>query len=245
MLVEVVLTAQDLQHHPVEGKNVVVIDALRATSTIITALANGCTGVIPVREPEEANELAAKKHGGYLLGGERNSIKIPGFDLGNSPLEYRPEVVSGKQLILCTTNGTQAIALSSKARQLIIAAFLNVAAVAAWLGREARDVVLACAGTKGKFSLEDFLAAGAIVQHLQGKLAAVDLTDPALAARAAFLQSAAQLPGILRQGKHAQGLAALGLEEDVLFCAEIDKYPLVPIYREGSIRVEEQSAASF
>lgn len=230
MHVDVTFTAQEIEAATVAGRNVVVIDALRATSTIITALVNGCQEIIPVREPAEAMKYRDEK--GYLLGGERGGLKIPGFDLGNSPLEYTRNVVEGKKVVLCTTNGTLALANSAAARKLIIGAFLNAGAVAQFLAGQGGDVLLACAGTGGKFTLEDFLAAGVILHKLSKIRSNISMGDRAIAAEAVYLQHQDNVEEALYRGHHARDLADLGFSQDVEYCACVDKFELVPVCRE-------------
>lgn len=143
----------------------VVFDVLRATTTITTALANGCQRIIPVAQVEQARELAAK-HPTALLGGERGAVKLPGFALGNSPLEYTSQRVAGKNIILTTTNGTGAIVQAARqAPVVLIGCLLNARAVAKRLVHY-NQVLLLCAGTRGQFSLEDSLAAGWVIKEL-------------------------------------------------------------------------------
>lgn len=233
MLVDVALSAQEITNFEIQDKSVVVIDVLRSTSTMLTALVNGCTAVIPVKEPEEAWALAAEEKA--LLGGERKCLKIPGFDLGNSPLEYRPEVVAGKKLILCTTNGTLALVNSRGARVLAIGALLNGRAVAGFLAQQGNPVLLACAGTRGEFALEDFLAAGLIIQELQRIWPGLKLSDKALAAQALYSVHARDLYQALLLGRNGRHLTELGFGADVAYCARTNLYQGVPIYQEGRI----------
>lgn len=166
-----------------KGKVAVVFDVLRATSTIVTALANGCRAVIPAEEIAEAAEIArALKEGRYparptlprlfdraavLLGGERGGERVPAFPYGNSPLEYTRAVVENKVLVLTTTNGTRAIRRAAQGAQiLLLGSLLNARAVAVQLWQLRKDAVLVCAGTNGEFSLEDALAAGVVIAEM-------------------------------------------------------------------------------
>lgn len=233
MLVDVALSAYEIADLEVGEKSVVVLDVLRATSTMITALVNGCKAVVPVREPEEALALAAQSQA--LLGGERKCLKIPGFDLGNSPLEYGPEVVAGKKLILCTTNGTLALVNSQKARVLAVGALLNGRAVADFLARQGNPVLLACAGTRGEFALEDFLAAGLIIQELRRLVPGLELSDKAVAAHALYSAHGRDLYQALLMGRNGRHLTELGFEGDVAYCAQANRFEAVPIYHDGRI----------
>jgi 2-phosphosulfolactate phosphatase len=160
----------------------VVLDILRATTTITTALAHGCQGVMPVTEVEEAREIASHNDQ-VLLGGERSAVKLPGFNFGNSPLEYRTETIKGKTVVLTTTNGTGTIKLAAeKAKVLLIGCMLNAKAVAEKL-TGFNSVLIACAGTKGNFSLDDTLAAGYIIKELLALKGGTDYNGKRLAAK--------------------------------------------------------------
>lgn len=158
------------------GGSVVVIDVLRATSTIVAALAHGAVAVYPCATAGEARELAAGRGGDRLLCGEADSLKIAGFDLGNSPREFTPEAVAGREVVLVTSNGTRALrSLPGGAGEVVLASFLNAGAVGRHLARAAAGgVTIICAGTRGGFSLEDFLCAG----YRESRIVAI--CDPAI-----------------------------------------------------------------
>lgn len=150
------------------NKSAVMFDILRASSTVSTALANGCKEIIPVVEVEDAFKLAETfPENSFLLGGERGAVKVAGFHLGNSPLEYCTDMVKDKTVILTTTNGTKAIRRAAEgSSQVLIGSILNASAVARELMARGQDVALVCAGTRGQFSLEDTLAAGLVLRQL-------------------------------------------------------------------------------
>lgn len=233
MFVEVALTAQEIPTYPIQDKSVVVIDVLRATSAMITALVNGCRAVIPVRDLDRA--WAIKEKAEVLLGGERHCVKIPGFDFGNSPLEYKRERVQGRKIVFCTTNGTLALVNSQEARVLALGAFLNAKAIAPFLVEKQNPVLLACAGTRGEFTLEDFLAAGCIIHQLKNLGASLELSDKAVAAHGLYLTYKDNLHEALLLGRHGKRLSHLGFGEDVAYCAQTNLFPVVPIYRKGRI----------
>lgn len=170
MNIDVLFKPGDINEGALKGKAAVVFDVLRATSTIVTALANGCRTVIPVEEIAEAIEIARalkEPAENILLGGERGGERVPGFPHGNSPLEYTQEVVTGKVLVLTTTNGTRAIRRAARdASVLFTGSLLNARAVAHELWRLQVDAALVCAGTNGHFSLEDALAAGVVIKEI-------------------------------------------------------------------------------
>jgi 2-phosphosulfolactate phosphatase len=219
------------------GGIAVVIDVLRASTTMITALAHGAARVVPVADVDEARRLAAACGPAALLGGERGGVRIPGFDLGNSPLEYSAARVAGRTIVITTTNGTAALAAARGAREILIGAIVNRAAAAAAIRQLAGDgehVHLVCAGTDGGVSAEDVLAAGAILAAA-GVAAAGDTLDAsARGALASFRHVAAggDVPAALvaefRRSPGGVNLAALGMEADLPAAAAIDTLPLVP-----------------
>ncbi|AIY85684.1 MULTISPECIES: 2-phosphosulfolactate phosphatase family protein [unclassified Thermotoga] len=215
---------------PVECRTAVVIDVLRATSTIVTALSNGASGVIPVKTIEEALK---KRKEGVLICGERNAQKPKGFDLGNSPLEYRKEKISGKTIVLTTTNGTQVIE-KIRSEEIIAASFLNLSAVVEYL-KSKEDILLVCAGTNGRFSLEDFLLAGAIVKRLKRN----DLGDGAHAAERYFESVENTREEIKKHSSHAKRLISLGFENDVEFCTTEDRFKTIPALVNGVFILKE------
>lgn len=236
MHITVYPTAAAILTEELTGKAAVVIDVLRATSTIVTALGNGAAALVPVLSPEEGfAAVAADPEAGHVLGGERHSVRIAGFQLGNSPLEYTPDTVAEKVVIFTTTNGTRAIRRAEAAAPVYIVSFLNVSAVAEALRELGRDVAICCAGTHDHFSLEDTACAGALVDALAGPEAVADLDDLARVAREVFLQYRDRLAELLHLSRHGQNLLSLGLKEDLLYCSRLNSLPLVPIYHDGVV----------
>ena len=166
MKVDLAFTPYELEKKELEGKSVVVIDALRATSTMIVAFENGCSAFIPVATVEEARDLVAQNPE-FLLAGERRALSLEGFHLGNSPRDYRPNKVKGKVVVMTTTNGTRALVASQRGAQIFIGSFLNLNALNQRLLDTGRDVLIACAGEKDLFCLEDTVCGGAIVERLE------------------------------------------------------------------------------
>lgn len=220
----------------VRGKHAVVVDVLRATSTIATALANGAEGVIPVENPEEAvlvgNRLGRER---VLLCGERESVKIPGFDLDNSPASFTPAAVAGKTLVMTTTNGTRALRALSAAVSLQTAALLNRAAAARALANEAGDVTIVCAGDDGRFALDDALGAGALVDALIALAGNFELLDGARAAAMLYASAQPRLGDAIASADHATTLARAGFGADVVRCAQLDQFDIVPTLRDGML----------
>lgn len=218
------------------GGIAVVIDVLRASTTIATALAHGAAAVRPVAGIEEARGLAAVLGAGTLLGGERGGVRIPGFDLGNSPLEYTPDRVAGKTIVITTTNGTAALHACREAREILVGALVNRTAVADEVRRLAGDSVpvhLVCAGTDGEITAEDVLAAGAILDAAAaGSVEALD--ESAREAVAFFRRVAAAFDvqsGLVAEFRRSPGglnLVDLGMEADLPVAAAIDSLAVVP-----------------
>lgn len=220
------------------GSLAVVIDVLRATTTIIHALAAGCVAVLPCLEVEEARKLAGDQRAGrVLLGGERNGSPLPGFDLGNSPLEYTGKVCKGNTLVLTTTNGTRALLRAGAAERVLLAGFVNFSAVCEQLRQDTRPLHIICSGTEGEVSLEDTLLAGAFVDFLCEAME-VRLNDSARLAWDCFENHGRLLDGALEVGKGGAILRQLGYDEDIKAAARIDQFTLVPELRREPLRVE-------
>jgi len=210
---------------------VVVIDVLRATSTITAALAAGATAIIPFAEIAAARQRAIEFTTPVLLGGEREGKRINGFDLGNSPCEYRPEVVKDQTILFTTTNGTRALAACHQARRILLAGFVNLTAVVDQVSN-ASDLHILCAGTDAKVSQEDVLLAGALTEMLsrcnKPFTAGNDSAQLAQQAWASHAREIGNLEQLLKAGRGGQNLLNLGLDADIAFCATMDRFDLVP-----------------
>jgi 2-phosphosulfolactate phosphatase len=220
-----------------KDKEVVVIDVLRATSTILTALYHGCKEVIPAIEIEEVIRMSKNyEKDSYLLCGERNIQAIEGFHLSNSPLEYTEEQVFGKTLLITTTNGTKAVRKAVDAREVLICGLVNVDAVAEHLSNQEGDVVFICAGTDGKFSLDDIVAAGAVISRLKVGMDPAEMGDLAVVAAAMYEYARDDLHGLLKKCVHYKRMAAAGMDKDIAYCLTPNAAPIVGVYRDGVIR---------
>jgi 2-phosphosulfolactate phosphatase len=220
------------------GGVAVVIDVLRATTTIIHALAAGCTAVRPCAEVEEARELAGgMRVGRVLLGGERGGVPLPGFDVGNSPREYTPKLCRGSTLVLTTSNGTRALLRAAEAERTLLAGFVNYSAVCEQLRQDARPLHILCAGTEGEVSLEDTLLAGALIDFLC-ETVEVRLNDGARLAWDCFENHGRVLLGALEVGHGGAKLKHLGYDDDIRAAAQVDQFVLVPELRRDPLRVE-------
>lgn len=219
------------------ASTVVVLDVLRATSSIVTALQAGAAGVVPVRETEEAVAVMHRLgRDRVLLCGERDSRLIPGFDLDNSPASYTRERVAGKTLVFTTTNGTRALVEAARAGTTVYCgALLNRAAIVARLAAAGGAARLLCAGSHGEPSFEDVLGAGAIVEALTRRDKTVAVTDAARAAATVYEMHAKRLTTAIAAGTHARALIAAGFSADVAACAKIDVNGCVPLYANGMI----------
>lgn len=210
---------------------VAVIDVLRATSTITAALYNGCKGIIPVRTIDEA--LNKKKEIGenVLLCGERDALKIEGFDLENSPQEFTKKNVTGKIIIHTTTNGTIAIHSVLEAKNILITSFLNLKATIEHL-QHLDKVILLCAGRLKEFSLEDTLCAGAIVYELRKKIPSRDfiISEAALSAEVLYQRFKSKLVSVVLRSVHGEYLVSKGLKSDIRYCLQKNTHNCLPVF---------------
>jgi 2-phosphosulfolactate phosphatase len=234
-VIDVALTVEELSAIPLAGTAAVVLDVVRASTTIVTALAHGARAVVPVASPEEARARArAWGDGPVLVGGERGGAPLPGFDCGNSPGEYTSERVQGCTVLLTTTNGTRALMAAVNARRVAVGGFVNAAAVARWAATDADGVVLVCAGERGRFCLEDAVCAGLIVARLLAQ-APARLTDSARAALSLWERYVGDLGRMLLDAAWAQALVEQGRGGDLPGCVAMDVYDVVPEVRGGML----------
>lgn len=220
--IEVCFSPELIHLHELQGKIVVVVDIFRATSTMIAALANGIEEISTFSEYESCRKMKAV---GYLIAGERNGQTVEGFDLGNSPVAFLKKDYSGQKLAMTTTNGTLAISKSSAADEILIGAFPNLSATITYLQKQKKDVLIHCAGWKGRFNLEDSLYAGALVKSLESSHEADE--DGALAMKSLFEKEGHQMKAYLSKASHAKRLQNHGIEADIDFCLTLDLYELV------------------
>lgn len=218
-----------------EGRVAVVIDVIRATSTMLEALANGARAIFPILSTEEAVRLASSLgREGTLLCGERKGLKVEGFDLGNSPSEYLPDVVDGKQLVMTTTNGTRGLIAAEGANRVLVASFMNLTAVTEALEEEEK-LVIVCAGRDNRFALEDVLCAGAVMRGLQDRREEdLDLNDAGRAALDLALKYPVDVD-FLKTTSAGKALERVDLVADLDLCADVDRHELVPEMRERQI----------
>lgn len=218
MQVQVCLTPELIHQFDLKGKVAVVVDIFRATSCMVTGLCNMVTAIYPVATVDACLALGRK---GMLMAGERGGIKIPEFDLGNSPFDYLEDQVNGREVAVSTTNGTLALSKSQEADEVLIGAFLNLATTVTYLEELGKPVVIHCAGWKGTVNLEDTLFAGALIARLnQPEL----MDDAGFLAHALFRQNEGDLLGAASKSAHAKRLAGFGIQKDIAFCLQDSIY---------------------
>jgi 2-phosphosulfolactate phosphatase len=230
----------------VQGRTIFVIDVLRATTVMCAALHNGARALIPVASTEEALRLAQTiGSADVLLAGEKNCVRIPGFALGNSPLEMTEPTVKGKTIVVTTTNGTKALLTAQGAAAVYVAAASNLT-LAGERAREAleqnRDVLILCAGRETAFGLDDAYCAGRLaVAALGGRKPRKGLNDAALASLDLVRRYGDDWARPLSYSRAGRELARLGFRDDVLDAARLDAYPVLPQFHERRVTVAPQS----
>jgi 2-phosphosulfolactate phosphatase len=245
MKIDVAFSCGQLDELQLREKNIVVIDVLRSSTTVAVALHNGAREIIPVASIESAVKISGSLFGEVTLrGGERNGKMIDGFNLGNSPKEYSFSTVNGKSIIFCTTNGSVAMHKSRYARNLAIAAFVNVSAVVEFMKEVNNDFLFICSGRAssfGNFSLEDAVCAGMILQKLQDeKEVTTELSDSARASLMLYRSFGRSILKMLKTSDHGQYLAEIGFEDDLKLCAAIDSVPALPVLSGTVIKLKKE-----
>ncbi|MFO7613846.1 MAG: 2-phosphosulfolactate phosphatase [Bacteroidales bacterium] len=212
--------------------NVVVVDILRATTAMCIAFGYGVASVTPVGSEPEALRM---KQQGWLVAGEKDGVKLPYADYGNSPQEFRNNDITGKHIAYSTTNGTRAIHSASGMGQALIASFVNLEAVCNWLGNDRKDLLILCAGWKDEFSLEDALFAGAMVDLLTHHHDFIAVNDAAIASAGLWNHSAKRLMKVMSQTSHYLRLLAIEGRKGLKYCFFPEKFMTVPILKEGKL----------
>lgn len=235
MKIDIIISADDIIESKLENKIAVVIDMFRATSVIVTALNNGCEEVIPfltIEETLESSEELNREE--YILGGERRAVKIDGFDLSNSPLEYTKEVVENKKVLITTTNGTRTLTKSNSAKRIIIAAMINAKAVADKLLEINEDVVIINAGTNGNFSMDDYICSGYIINEMLKVENNIELTDISKTANMIY-ENNSDIISYVKEATHYSVMKSLELDNDIEYCMKKSIVNNVPEYKDGKI----------
>ncbi|HEY8401757.1 MAG TPA: 2-phosphosulfolactate phosphatase [Cytophagaceae bacterium] len=228
--IEVCLTPELVDLYGVENKVVVVVDILRATSCMTTAIAHGIKSIIPVATLDECKALKGQS---CITAAERDGKMAEGFDLGNSPFSYMQEALKGKTIAMTTTNGTLAITKSKNAAEVIVGSFLNKSAVINYLISQPNDVLILCAGWKGKVNLEDTLFAGAVVEGVKGYFDSEN--DSAIAAQVLYQTARQDMLSFLSNSSHAKRLHNLNIKKDIEFCLTEDVYNVIPVLKGNSL----------
>jgi 2-phosphosulfolactate phosphatase len=227
--IDICLTPNLLPLYELSDRIVVVVDVLRATSSITAGIATGVKSIFPVAEVAACQALQAQ---GYIAAGERDGKMVAGFSLGNSPFDYMNEALQGKSIAMTTTNGTLAIDKSKAAKEIIIGSFLNLTAIATYLENQEYDVLIVCSGWKGKFNLEDTLFAGALVEKLQDSFEYE--CDSGLAALCLYQTAKGDLMTFMKNSSHFRRLKHLDVVDDIAFCLSIDHFSVVPYVINGN-----------
>jgi 2-phosphosulfolactate phosphatase len=230
-------TAAQVDPAKVHKRTAVVIDVIRATSTIVEALANGAQAVYPTLSTEEAIRLAnSLGREDTILCGERKGLKIEGFDLGNSPREFTPDRIRGKRLVMSTTNGTRAFLVAQAAERVLAGSFLNLSGVTRAL-KGAERVTLVCAGKEDRFSLDDALCAGRILQSVIEEYGVDPELDDASRAVLALARDLEPDEELLRATAAGAALVKVELGDDLRVCAQVDRHAVVPEMHDRMIRL--------
>ncbi|MCI0512003.1 2-phosphosulfolactate phosphatase [candidate division KSB1 bacterium] len=237
MKLTVCLTPNDFEASQLKGKVAVVIDVLRASTSIVTAIHNQCHQIIPVAEVTTAQKLAhAQSKTTTLLCGERGGLKIEGFHLGNSPAEYTFATVRNKTLIFTSTNGARLLTKTREAEHVLVGAFVNISAVVEHLLKSDQEVALLCAGSENQFSLEDTTCAGMMLAKLYRVIPRqMEMNDAALAAMFLYQKFEQNLLNMVRLAHHGRYLNKIGFQSDLILCMQIDAAPVIPVFKTGVI----------
>lgn len=237
MNIKTLLSPLNVEEIYFTNKTTVVIDVLRATTTIVTALANQAKEIIPVSAIEFAMKVSGDTFSGQtLLAGERNTQKIDGFSLGNSPLEFTTEIVKGKSIVFYTTNGSKAIVKAKYSSTLIISSFLNVSSVAKSISKS-EDIVILCSGNNGLFSFEDSVCAGALIDELFEISGDINIDDASKTCLFLYLKNKKRLKKMLSETEHGIKLVDSGFDKDIEYASQKNIFNIVPLYLKGSIKL--------
>jgi 2-phosphosulfolactate phosphatase len=206
---------------------VVLVDILRATTSICTAVGNGVEAIIPVASHEEARRLKSE---GFLVATEKDGVQLDFADFGNSAFSFTRERIGGKTLVYCTTNGTRALEIAKSATSIAIGAFVNISAVAEWLARQQKNVVVLCSGWKNKFCLEDTLFAGALTGRLLGTGSFETDCDSAKAAMDLWSLAEGNVLDYIEKAAQRHRLKKLGLDDVIPYSFTCDQVSAVPVF---------------
>jgi len=238
MNLDVVLLPKHLESRHLDGRTVVVLDVLRATTTMTAALEAGVSEIRVFASLDDASRAAALDPGIRILCGEENCLTPAGFDLGNSPGAFRAELHAGQTVYMSTTNGTRAIVAARKARSMLVGAIVNASAVARAAASAGDDVTLLCAGTGGEVAMEDVLGAGAVMAGLERLISYMSDSDTALVARRLFDAAKDDLQTALAESRGGRNVIAAGLLPDIAFAARLDALRAVGFVEKQTLSVK-------
>lgn len=240
MKIDLYLTPVPIGKATAEGKAVVIIDVLRSSTSICAAFISGAKGVIPTPGPGEAGEMWTKIGSDMaVLAGERHGVRIDNFQLGNSPSEFTKEAVGGRFVIMTTTNGTALFSKTYNAAPVISGSLVNISLVAERVAREDKDLIIACCGREGHFSIEDTICGGMLV-HLLAERHKKRLVQNDASALALLLYRTNKetIKEAIAEGEHGRYLASIGFAEDVAVASAVDSMAVLPILKDGRLVLE-------
>ena len=244
--VDVFFSPAQVDQLSLRGKNVVIIDVLRASTTISMALFNGAKEIIPIAGVESAVKIPGSLFGDVTLrGGERNGKVIEGFNLGNSPGEYTEETVKGKSIIYTTTNGSAAMVKARYAHNLVVGGFINLSKVVGFLKALKDDFVVICAGKQNEFCLEDAVCSGMMLFKLQQSIRSLDVPDAGRASIILFKKFGRNILRMLLESEHGKFLTDIGFEKDLPICASVDSIPVLPIMSGNVIKLTKSVSSGL
>ena len=233
-MIQVCLTPKLFNLYSDKKSIVVVVDVLRATSSMCIAFEKGVKKIIPVSKVEEALEFKCY-NGDYILAAERNGKPVKSFDFGNSPQLYLNMDVKDRTVVMTTTNGTKSINIAKKDHDVIVGSFLNLDAIAKWLIQKDRDVIIFCAGWKDKFNLEDTLFAGALATKLLASNLYDNSCDSCQASQFLWEKAKGDLFGFLANSSHRKRLHKLDIDSDVHFCLQLNQTKKIPFLKDNAL----------
>lgn len=241
MKIDVYFSPAQIDEMQLRDRNVIVIDVLRASTTIIAALKNGAREIIPVGSIESAVKVSGNLFGDVVLrGGERNGKIITGFNLGNSPSEYTEEAVKGKSIIFCTTNGSSTMVKAKYAKRMAVVGFVNVALAAAYVREAGEDFSFVCAGNQQRFCVEDAVCVGMLLKILtEDSAVAVELNDAGVAAQILHKTVGKNLLKMAKSSDHGKYLVEIGFENDLKTCVDVDSIPVLPLLIGNVIKLKK------
>jgi 2-phosphosulfolactate phosphatase len=230
---EVCLTPAIFNRFESNDAIIVIIDVLRASSSICTAFSNGAYSIIPVAEIFEAKEY---KNRGYLVAAERDGYVLDFADFGNSPYNFTRDRVEGKTIVYSTTNGTRLINLASSSYKTVIGTFINISAVTEWLLNQDHDVILFCAGWKDKINLEDTLCAGAFAEKLLNSLSFTTICDSVHASIDLWKVASSDPLKYIEKAAQRNRLRDKGLDDCLEYCMSFDLSKSIPVEQGGILK---------